>query len=133
MATHDTTDSTAGGQFSYISVCVEANSWREWKQGQALSESAMSDPKPARRLPPGMMRLAGAGVELAAGLGGACLLGWWIDHHFGTRPWGLLVCAIVGVVGGLYNLIRRSVLEMMEPPRDKKDREDGGGDGTASQ
>ncbi|MGQ9650291.1 MAG: AtpZ/AtpI family protein [Phycisphaerae bacterium] len=92
----------------------------------------MSAPKSAWRLSPGMMRLAGAGVELAAGVGGACLLGWWIDRHFGTRPWGLLVCAIVGIVGGLYNLVRRAVVEMVEPPRDKKDREDKEPDGTAS-
>ncbi len=92
----------------------------------------MGDPKPARRLPPGVMRLAGAGIELAAGLGGACLLGWWIDRHFGTKPWGLLICAIVGVVGGLYNLVRRSMLEMVEPQRGKKNRRNEEHDGTSS-
>lgn len=80
----------------------------------------MSDPKPARWLPPGMMRLAGAGVELAAGVGGACLLGWWIDRHFDTWPWGLLICATVGIVGSLYNLVRRSVHEVLRGPGDKK-------------
>jgi len=78
------------------------------------------------------MRLAGAGIELAAGLGGACLLGWWIDRHFGTKPWGLLICAIVGVVGGLYNLVRRSMLEMVEPQRGKKNRRNEEHDGTSS-
>lgn len=92
----------------------------------------MSDPKSPWRLPPGIMQLAGAGVELAAGVGGACLLGWWIDRHFGTRPWGLLVCAIVGIVGGLYNLIRRATHDMVEPPRDKRNRKDVGPDGTTS-
>jgi F0F1-type ATP synthase assembly protein I len=55
------------------------------------------------------MRLATAGVELAATLVGACLLGYWIDLRFGTDPWGLLICAGIGIVGGLYNLIRRQV------------------------
>ena len=72
----------------------------------------MGDPKPAWQLPPGLMRLASAGVELAAGVGGACLLGWWIDRHFETRPWALLICAIVGVIGSLYNLVRQSVRDM---------------------
>jgi F0F1-type ATP synthase assembly protein I len=82
----------------------------------------MSDPKSAWQLPPGMMRLAGAGVELAAGIGGACLLGWWIDRHFETAPWGVLICAIVGVVGSLYNMIRRSVHEMLRESAARKDK-----------
>ncbi len=52
---------------------------------------------------------AGAGLELAATMGGACLLGWWIDRRFATEPWGMVGCAMIGIVGGLYNLIRRSV------------------------
>jgi F0F1-type ATP synthase assembly protein I len=55
------------------------------------------------------MRLAGAGLELAATLLGACLLGYWIDLRFGTDPWGFLICAGIGIVGGIYNLIRRWV------------------------
>ena len=80
------------------------------------------------------MRLAGAGLELAATLAGACLLGYWIDLKFGTDPWGLLTCAAIGIVGGLYNLIRRwvhGVLRDIErsrraPGGDQSDEEDGG-------
>lgn len=83
----------------------------------------MSEFKSAWRFPPGLMRLAGAGVELAAGIGGACLLGWWIDRHFETKPWGLLVCAILGVVGSLYNMIRKSVHEMLRESASRKDKD----------
>jgi len=64
----------------------------------------------------GALRYAGAGVELAATVIVACLLGFWIDRRFGTEPWGLVILAVVGVVGGLYNLVRHAVLEMFQPP-----------------
>lgn len=54
--------------------------------------------------------LAGAGMELAAAVGGFSLLGWWLDGWLGTSPWLLAVCGGIGVVGGLYNfflLIRK--------------------------
>ena len=83
----------------------------------------MSDPKSAWQMPPGLMRLAGAGVELAAGVGGACLLGWWIDRHFETSPWALLICAVLGVVGSLYNLVRQSVRDIARTPAAAKGKD----------
>lgn len=85
----------------------------------------MSGEEPAKRGIGPAMRLAGAGLELAATLLGACLLGFWIDHRLDTSPWGLLVCAGVGIVGGLYNLIRkwvRGVLHEVERSRGDRDR-----------
>jgi ATP synthase protein I len=60
-------------------------------------------------------RLASLGIELAASLGGFALLGYWIDRHYGTAPWGLLICALLGLVGGMYNLVR-SALQAVRPP-----------------
>jgi F0F1-type ATP synthase assembly protein I len=54
------------------------------------------------------LRLAGLGVELLGAVLGFTLLGLWIDRHYGTGPWGLLVCLVLGLVGGFYNLIRTS-------------------------
>jgi F0F1-type ATP synthase assembly protein I len=76
----------------------------------------MGDGKPSKRAPIGAMRLAGAGVELAATLAVACLVGYWIDRKFGTEPWGLLILAGLGIVGGLYNMVRKYVHEMFLPP-----------------
>ena len=42
-------------------------------------------------------RLAGAGMELAGAVVGLCLLGYWIDRHFESSPWGLLICALIGI------------------------------------
>ncbi len=52
------------------------------------------------------MRFWGIGVELAAAVAGLTFLGYWIDRHFGTSPWGILAGAAIGLVGGMYNLIR---------------------------
>lgn len=54
-------------------------------------------------------RLLSMGVELAAALVGFCLLGYWIDTKYDTTPWGLLICACLGLVGGMYNLIRTAL------------------------
>jgi len=54
------------------------------------------------------LALARMGAELTAALVGFTLLGFWIDRHFGTRPWGLLVSVLCGLVGGLYNTLRTS-------------------------
>jgi F0F1-type ATP synthase assembly protein I len=55
-------------------------------------------------------RLSGLGFELVAAVGGAVALGYWWDRHFGTSPWGIVGWGAVGLVGGLYNLIRQSLL-----------------------
>jgi len=62
-------------------------------------------------------RLAGLGIELAGAIGGFCLLGYWIDRHYGTHPWGLLIGAICGLIGGFTNFIR-STLKALTPPGD---------------
>lgn len=52
------------------------------------------------------MSLAGLGFDLAASVAVATAFGWWIDHRWGTEPWGLIVCAAIGIVGGLLNFVR---------------------------
>ncbi len=58
----------------------------------------------------GWTRLAGIGFELVAAVGAFMLVGFWWDRHFGTAPKGMLVGAVLGLVGGMYNLIRQSLL-----------------------
>lgn len=58
-------------------------------------------------------RLATVGMELAGSVLGGCLLGYWVDREFGTGRWGLIIGAGIGIVGGLYNMIRRAVHESL--------------------
>jgi F0F1-type ATP synthase assembly protein I len=56
------------------------------------------------------VRLSSIGFELVAAVVGFTLAGYWWDRHYGTDPWGLLIGAVLGLVGGMYNLIRQSLL-----------------------
>lgn len=55
------------------------------------------------------LRLAGSGAELAGAILGFTLIGIWIDRQYSTHPWGLLICAVLGLIGGLYNFFRSSL------------------------
>ena len=57
------------------------------------------------------MRYAGLGMELAGGIGGFTLLGYWLDLKLGTYPRWLTVGAVLGCVGGMYNLIKIGISE----------------------
>lgn len=51
---------------------------------------------------------------------GFCLLGIWIDRRYQTGPYGTLICALVGLVGGMFNFIRQALEAVKEqsPPED---------------
>lgn len=51
-------------------------------------------------------RLLGMGVELTASILGFAAVGYWLGGYFESREIGLLVGALLGIVGGMYNLIR---------------------------
>lgn len=55
------------------------------------------------------MRLAGLGFELAASIAGGVLIGWWIDRELGWSPKATVGLGLVGLVGGMYNLIRTAL------------------------
>jgi F0F1-type ATP synthase assembly protein I len=61
-----------------------------------------------------LSRLSGMGFELVAAVGGFILVGYWWDRHFGTGPWGIVVGAVLGMIGGMYNLIRQSLVASRE-------------------
>jgi ATP synthase protein I len=61
------------------------------------------------------LRLAGVGIEFAAAVAGLTLLGYWIDRRFGSAPWGVLIGAAIGLVGGTYNLIRQATAKPSRP------------------
>ena len=56
-----------------------------------------------------LLRYAGMGSELAAGVIGCIVVGWWIGRALNSERNGLVIGAIVGSVGGLYNFLRRAI------------------------
>ena len=69
---------------------------------------------------PGWVRYSGVGLELAGATAGLALVGYWIDGRFGTSPWGILGGVVIGLVGGLYNLVRESLEAVREAKTEDK-------------
>jgi F0F1-type ATP synthase assembly protein I len=67
---------------------------------------------------PGWVRYSGVGLELAGAIAGLALIGYWVDGRFGTGPWGIVVGVFIGLVGGLYNLVRESLAAVREAQAD---------------
>jgi len=49
-----------------------------------------------------------AGVELVAGVGVGCVIGFMLDRWLGTMPVFFLICFALGTAGGWRNLMRRT-------------------------
>lgn len=64
-------------------------------------------------------RYASMGIELAAAVIGLTLAGYWVDYHFQTAPRGVLVGAVLGIVGGLYNFLREAIKLSRETDRSR--------------
>ena len=77
---------------------------------------------------PGWVRYSGVGLELAGATAGLALVGYWIDSHYATAPWGILGGVAIGIVGGLYNMIRESLAAVREARgEDQEDNANKGG------
>jgi ATP synthase protein I len=58
--------------------------------------------------------------ELVAGVLVGAVLGWSLDHWFGTRPWGLIVLVLLGFAAGVLNVMRSAGLVAERDWRVKK-------------
>jgi len=73
---------------------------------------------------PTWIRHSGMGMEFAAAVVGLTLIGYWIDRHYGCGPKGVLIGAVLGIIGGGYNFIRES-LQAAKDAMKRQDRTDG--------
>lgn len=48
------------------------------------------------------------GVEFSAGIVGMIALGWLVDRGLNSAPWGMIVGAAMGIVGGGYNFFKQA-------------------------
>lgn len=60
------------------------------------------------------MRYAGLGVDFSAAVAGLTLIGYWMDRHWGWGHKATLTGAALGLIGGMYNLIRGSLAAFAE-------------------
>lgn len=61
----------------------------------------MPDTPPDNRELGHYLAMAQVGMEMVAPL----ILGLVVDHYAGTRPWGLIIGAVIGFVGGIAHLV----------------------------
>jgi len=79
--------------------------------------------RPTRRRRRSEMGLSGMGFDLAASVGVGALLGWWIDRQYETAPWGVVICSLIGIVGGLYNFARMGQRAARRAERERENSE----------
>ena len=48
-------------------------------------------------------------LEFLAYIGVLGYAGWWLDQHRGTGPWGLLGGLLLGMIAGLYRMVREGL------------------------
>lgn len=76
-------------------------------------------------------RLYSISIDFVASVAGFALIGYWIDRHYETDGWAVVICALLGLVGGTLNFIRRSIKEYRstasEEPAPSSERTDGSG------
>ena len=70
---------------------------------------------------PSGLRFSGIGIEFAAAVAGFTVVGWWVDRRWDTGPWGVVIGAVLGLTGGMYNMIREA-LAAFKPPGDRGPR-----------
>jgi F0F1-type ATP synthase assembly protein I len=64
----------------------------------------MGQPPPQQPSP--VARFAFAGTSLALTVVLLVLLGAWLDRRWNSSPWGALIGGTIGIIGGLYNLVK---------------------------
>lgn len=59
-------------------------------------------------------------AEFVAGVAAGGILGWLVDRLFGTSPWGLIVCLLLGFCAGMLNLLRAAGMVKPAIPENKR-------------
>lgn len=69
---------------------------------------------------PTWVRYSSVGFEFAVVVAGFALVGYCVDSRYGSEPWGVVIGAALGLLGGSYNLIRESVAAFKRFENEKK-------------
>jgi ATP synthase protein I len=59
-------------------------------------------------------------AEFISGVLAGGILGWFVDRLFGSSPWGLIICLLLGFGAGMLNLLRAAGMVKSARYDDKK-------------
>ena len=79
--------------------------------------------KPSKR-GPAWIRYAGMGVDFAAAVACFTVIGYFIDRHWQMYPKATLTGAVLGLIGGMYNLVKSALAAFKAVPPPEKPRDD---------
>jgi F0F1-type ATP synthase assembly protein I len=54
-------------------------------------------------------KFAGMGLQVTVGVGLGYFIGHWLDKRYGWESRGVVICTMIGLVGGLYLLIKDAI------------------------
>lgn len=49
-------------------------------------------------------------IEMVAAVGVSVFIGWWVDRWFGSKPWGILGFALLGIAAAMWSAIRTGMM-----------------------
>jgi ATP synthase protein I len=71
-----------------------------------LSNSSDDGRRESRRQLIKALKRGSVGLEMAFAIAIGAALGWWLDKYFGTEPWLLMTCVLLGVAASFNSLFR---------------------------
>jgi F0F1-type ATP synthase assembly protein I len=78
-----------------------------------------------RRDRPSWVRYYSLGFEFAAAFAVFTFLGYLVDRHYDCGPVGVLIGAVLGLIGGGYNFIREAMAAFKPPAPPDRDQDEG--------
>jgi len=73
---------------------------------------------------PSWIRFSGIGIEFASAVAVFTVIGYYIDRHYDSSPTALLICIFLGLIGGMYNLIRESLNATRDFGKDSSNKDE---------
>ncbi len=77
------------------------------------------DQKDKDRFSSSSWKYTGVGFELAGSIIIFAMIGYFVDRHWKSSPWGVLIGCLVGIVVGMYLLIKEALMYKDASPKDE--------------
>jgi len=92
-----------------------------WIEGLAKRSTGLpEDATPPKDQGKSSWSYAGTGIQFAATTALFVLMGWYVDRKMGWFPWATVGFTMLGLIGGLYLLIKDAIKDNSDAPKSRK-------------